>query len=319
MSDENPNPNQYPLGEPSVLDYVKSLFRFGDGERIHLPSFVEEDARSTHSILTRPEELPVEAESPPLEQVQDQPSAFSLPPSTPSPWRSLLAFGLALIGQRTFEPPHTSIEIGIAFYIAAFLVLGWALSRGEWTLPSLAPTSDRTDPLTYRGLPLLIGLALGAAAFFTLNDNLFTKLNVTIWILSIVFLTWAFWLNKSSLQTTFRSLISFFQRDLWTINISRWTMLLIAATVLVFFFRFYQTASVPPEPFSDHAEKIFDVYDVSQGQTSIFFPRNTGRESFQMYWTLLTAKLFGTGLSFLSLKLGTAILGFLTLPFIYLL
>jgi dolichyl-phosphate-mannose-protein mannosyltransferase len=38
-----------------------------------------------------------------------------------------------------------------------------------------------------------------------------------------------------------------------------------------------------------------------------------------MYWTLLIAKLFGTGLSFLSLKLGTAILGFLTLPFIYLL
>ena len=93
----------------------------------------------------------------------------------------------------------------------------------------------------------------------------------------------------------------------------------VAVTALVFFFRFYQTSSVPPEPFSDHAEKILDVYDVSQGDTHIFFPRNTGREAFQMYWTLLVAKLFGTGLSFLSLKLGTAILGFLTLPFIYLL
>jgi hypothetical protein len=38
-----------------------------------------------------------------------------------------------------------------------------------------------------------------------------------------------------------------------------------------------------------------------------------------MYWTLLVAGIFGTGLSFLSLKLGTAILGVLTLPFIYLL
>jgi hypothetical protein len=38
-----------------------------------------------------------------------------------------------------------------------------------------------------------------------------------------------------------------------------------------------------------------------------------------MYWTLLVARLFGTGLSFTSLKLGTAILGFLTLPFVYLL
>jgi hypothetical protein len=38
-----------------------------------------------------------------------------------------------------------------------------------------------------------------------------------------------------------------------------------------------------------------------------------------MYWTLLVANVFGTGLSYFSLKLGTAILGFLTLPFIYLL
>ncbi len=103
------------------------------------------------------------------------------------------------------------------------------------------------------------------------------------------------------------------------IRVSWWTLLLVAATALIFFFRFYHTATVPPEPFSDHAEKLLDVYDVSQGITHIFFPRNTGREAFQMYWTLLIAKLFGTGLSFLSLKLGTAILGFLTLPFIYLL
>ncbi len=98
-----------------------------------------------------------------------------------------------------------------------------------------------------------------------------------------------------------------------------WIILLIVATALVFFFRFYQTTTIPPEPFSDHAEKILDVYDVSQGQTHIFFIRNTGREAFQMYWTLLISWIFRTGLSFLSLKLGTAILGFLTLPFIYLL
>ena len=96
-------------------------------------------------------------------------------------------------------------------------------------------------------------------------------------------------------------------------------MPLITLAGLIFFFRFYRTAEVPPEPFSDQAEKILDVYDVSQGQTHIFFTRNTGREGFQMYWTLLVAKVFGTGLSYFSLKLGTAILGFLTLPFMYLL
>jgi MFS family permease len=51
----------------------------------------------------------------------------------------------------------------------------------------------------------------------------------------------------------------------------------------------------------------------------IFFPRNTGREAIQMYLTVLVSGLFGTGLSFLSLKIGTAICGLATLPYMYLL
>ena len=85
------------------------------------------------------------------------------------------------------------------------------------------------------------------------------------------------------------------------------------------FFRLYRIDAVPAEPFSDHAEKILDVYDITQGDYKIFFPRNTGREAIQMYWTLLVANVFGTGLSFLSLKLGTALIGILTLPYVYLL
>lgn len=307
MTDENPNPNQYPLGEPSVLDYVKSLFRFRN-----------EESQASPSLLTRPEEPSVET--------QDQPPAFSLQPSTPFPWRSLLAFGLALIGQRTFEPPQIRTGLGIIFYIAAFALLVWALYRREWTLPSLVPTAEETDPLTVRFLPFVAAILLFLPAFiflggnqlmpgiylpafFAPEDNKFTVFNVIVWILATVFLVRGFWLKQDTARTNLRSLFQ------W----NAWTILLIVATVVVLFFRFYQTASVPPEPFSDHAEKIFDVYDVSQGQTRIFFPRNTGRESFQMYWTLFVAKFFGTGLSYLSLKLGTAILGFLTLPFIYLL
>jgi 4-amino-4-deoxy-L-arabinose transferase-like glycosyltransferase len=70
---------------------------------------------------------------------------------------------------------------------------------------------------------------------------------------------------------------------------------------------------------SDHAEKILDIWDVTQGEMSIFFPRNTGREAFQMYLTALVIKLFGTGFTFDSLKIGTALSGLVTLPFIYLL
>jgi len=322
MSDENSNPNQYPLGEPSVLDYVKSLFRFSDGKRIHVPSFIEEE-QAQPSVVSdqllatdsqQVEETPIVVSAPEVEF-----SVSHLRPSLPFPWRSLLALFLALIGQRLFEPPLATVPLGYAFYIAALILLGWAISRGEWHLAPLPESSHGNDPQNYRLIALFASIVLIIFSFLIFSNNLFTSTNVTIWLLAIATFIWAFWLHRNNPRTSFRNFTSFLERDAWTINISQWTVLLIAATALVFFFRFYQTASIPPEPFSDHAEKILDVYDISQGDTQIFFIRNTGREAFQMYWTLLVAKLFGTGLSFLSLKLGTAILGFLTLPFIYLL
>jgi hypothetical protein len=285
------------LGEPSVLDYVKSLFR---SEKVEVVSSVE--------------------------TIEDK-------PLTPFPWRVLLAFGLAVIGQIMFEPPHARTEFGFVFYLAAFALLGWALLRGEWTLPSLAPTSEGTDPLTVRfwpfipavllfwlaflllgGSQLMPGISLpdSIAAYLPLEDNQFTGLNFSLWILVILFLMRAFWLNGNASTSIVDTRDPLLPRNVWII-------LLIAATALVLFFRFSETPNVPPEPFSDHAEKIADVYEVSTGETHIFFTRNTGREAFQMYWTLFIAKFFGTGFSFLSLKLGTALLGFLTLPFIYLL
>src|SRR5215216_2080440 len=109
MNHENPNPNQYPLGEPSVLDYVKSLFRFGNGERIQIPEFVEEESLYTESFP--------ELEALPEISVAGQPITLQ-PANIPSafPWRSLLAFFLALIGQRLFEPPAGASVLGYAFY-----------------------------------------------------------------------------------------------------------------------------------------------------------------------------------------------------------
>ena len=318
MSNENLNPNQYPLGEPSVLDYVKSLFRFRNGERIRIPEFVEEEELSAAGY--QPSAMDVQIEAQPEIVVATQPATFQLTNlPTAFPWRSVLAFFLALVGQRLFEPPAGLAPLGYAFYLAGLVLLGWAIQRGEWTLPPLAESSTANDPLRYRPVLALASVALILFAFILFTNNLFTLTNVLIWVAAIILFIWAFWLYQNNLRTKFGKFSSASQNGSLTIHISYWTLLLIAATALVFFFRFYRTLDVPPEPFSDHAEKILDVYDVSQGQTHIFFIRNTGREGFQMYWTLLVSWIFGTGLSFLSLKLGTAILGFLTLPFIYLL
>src|SRR5687768_1911506 len=322
MNDEIKETNA--LEEPSVLDYVKSLFRFGNGKRIEIPSFVEEEqiekSQLAQFILTETEQQLIAAPEEKLEvreKIQDQPAPSTAHPSTPFPWRSLFALLLALLGQNFFEPP-VSLSLGFGFYFVAFALLGWAIYSGEWTLPALPASSEGTDPLTYRPILLFVSIALAFLAFFLFQDNLFTFTNVTIWYLAVALFIRALWINGKSIWSL-QNTIAVFKRDPLTINLSRWTLLLLAVTALVVFFRFHQTVGVPPEPFSDHAEKLLDVYDVSQGQTPIFFIRNTGREGFQMYWTLLVGKLFGTGLSFVSLKLGTAILGFLTLPFVYLL
>ena len=319
------------LEEPSVLDYVKSLLRFGNGERVRIPGEEKnvriKPVKERHAFVTetpvlkRTEDLQQELSFVEAPATEVEPVAVHVPeePARPFPWRSLLAFLLAWAAQAMFEPPHIGTVVGLALYIAAFAVLALALRHGEWKLPSLAPTFDRTDPLTYRGLPLILGVGLALVSFSMFGDHLFTRLNVILWVLAIVSLLWAFWLNQKSLRFALQGLTASLRQEVWTIRFSRWTLLLIAVMALAFFFRFYQTTTVPPEPFSDHAEKILDVYDVTQGQTKVFFTRNTGRESFQMYWTVLIDKLFNTGLSFLSLKLGTAILGFLTLPFMYLL
>ena len=321
MTTPHPQP---PFDEPSILDYVKSLFRFGAGERIQIPRVAEEE---TSSITDdRPEGpqplnsgldtlLAAETDRHPR---PSQPSATKYESPSPFPWSSLLALLLALAGQRLLEPPPDT-QLGIALFVAALFALGWGLYRGEWTLAPLAETSDRTDPLTYRPVMLILSLGLGLWAFTLLDENLFTTLNVTVWALAVLAFMGALWIRTGSVKNQLAKIAGFFNRDTWTITISRWAILLFAATALVFFFRFTQTETVPPEPFSDHAEKLYDVYDVSQGDTHIFFPRNTGREAIQMYWTLWVANIFGTGLSYLSLKLGTALLGFLTLPFIYLL
>ncbi|MBK9924541.1 MAG: glycosyltransferase family 39 protein [Anaerolineales bacterium] len=288
MMDTPQQPDPAPQQEPSVLDYVKFLFRFGRSGRIQLPEFDDDSA------------------------VDDEPLQ-----NKPFPWRSLLALLFALIGQRAFEPPATSAPFGYALYLAAVVMLGWAMYLNEWNIEAYKPTSEGADPLTYRRLAFFVSITLAFVSFALFTENKFTLINITVWVIAILLFLFSFWLMVS--KDRFSGIVGFFQRDAWTITFTRWSLLLVAVTALVFFYRFYHTVSVPPEPFSDHAEKLLDVYEVSIGETRIFFPRNTGREAIQMYWTLLIAKVFGTGLSFLSLKLGTAIFGFLTLPFIYLL
>ena len=317
-----------PFEEPSLLDFIKSRLKFWEhGEKIEIPTgtaLLEESPLNT----SQPAELekspdkpskPEEAEAM-AEQLQKiLATELSKQPNN-WPWRSLTALVFALLGQRAWEPsPHRTVGMGLVLYAIGLGMLFWAYLSKEWTLSPLPETCSGSYTQKVRLLPLLLAIPLAILAFLTLGGNLFTPLNVTLWVLAIIGFILAFWAPNETSTRIWPRLKAFFTREPWQINITRWTLLVLAVVAVVAFFRLYNIGGVPSEPFSDHAEKILDVYDVSQGQTHIFFPRNTGREAIQMYLTLVVSWIFGTGLSFLSLKIGTVFCGLLTLPYMYLL
>ena len=294
------------LNEPSVLDYLK--YKLGMIDSLELP---DENASDVPEL--KEEFLAFE------EELKDGQTLERSNVKTSFPLLSLLGLISALLAQGIFDRSKNAASVGVFFYLIAFGILILAYRKSEWTLPSRRP--DATSRNFDQGVqPLLFfaGILLAIFAFITFGafpgtnfqDNQFTFFNTSLWLLSIFLLVKSFWQSPPLTPPASGGRTSL---------ITRHSLLLLLATAIILFFRLYQTGSVPAEPFSDHAEKILDVFDVSQGEFHIFFPRNTGREFIQMYWTLLVAKIFGTGLSYLSLKLGTALLGLLTLPYVYLL
>lgn len=242
------------------------------------------------------------------------------------PWRAVVAFFLALIAQTLVEPPNRLSTLSVVIYLGAIGVAMWSYRNNEWHLPSLPAIRQISDPLYTRLIPLVLSIILAGIAFVDFSDGLFTTRNTTLWIASIILLGYSLWVKNPKIQTQTESQelnrhIKFSGVDIAFSNETAKRWLVSMSILLIFglavFFRLYQLNAVPIEPFSDHAEKILDVYELSQGKTSIFFERNTGREAFQFYWTLLIIKIFGTGFSFYSLKLGTVLLGILTIPFVY--
>jgi hypothetical protein len=297
------------MEEPSVLDYLKSRLPWSKNK----------------------EELPTIDDS-------QQPQPHGPRPPLNLPWRTILALILALIGQYAIDPTgftfgvdtgnslresnfQSALNIGLGFYAMALGFLVWAYFVNEFSLPSVPEDQPQTDPGTVRRGWVILGGVLALVTFLFLGDNLFTPLNVILWLLTLLIFTYGLWLPNPDpdAPSAWTRVKNFFQRDSWQINLTHWTLLLLAVSAVIIFFRFYRLDGVPVEPFSDHAEKLLDVYDITQGQTHIFFERNTGREFLQFYWTALVAFLFNTGLTFMSLKIGTVLIGLLTLPYVYLL
>ena len=265
------------MEEPSVLDYVKTLFQ------------------PKNKRLKKPFNL-ITTEKNPRKPINSKKRIKRIP------WKLIIAVGLGILAQYQLEPPNRETTIAIILYFAAGILCWLEIRHFEL---NKKPNKFSKKTSSVRMISFIFSLVFVLLAFWTFNNNRFTLINLCFWTLAIILFLFSVWERLPKKEFKKQRL------DLWVI-------LFILGIIIVVFFRFYQLNQVPGEMFSDHAEKLLDVADVLNGQYSIFFPRNTGREAFQFYLTVLIIRLFGTGLTFISLKIGTALVGLFTLPFIYL-
>ncbi len=282
------------MDEPSVLDYVK--------EKLNPRNWGKTEA----------EELPVPGEQNP---------EASASHSQRFVWKPLLALAFALAAQWLLEPNIRNVTFAVILYgfAAVFTVL--AIYENEWLLAEIRPESSAAMDLTVKRAPFLISLPLILLTFLVMTNNTFTLFNVVIWLLTIFFVVYAFWIPQR--QVKFSEIVqrvsNYLKKPFLNIHLSSWSLLVIAVFLLAAFFHLYKIATVPLDMTSDHAEKLLDVQRILNGQYSIFMPTNGGREAMQFYLVTLLIKWFGAGINMTTLKVSMAIMFLLGLPFVYLL
>lgn len=236
-----------------------------------------------------------------------------------------LALALALSGQWFLDFPHDP-QKGVILYLFAGALAVWAAFVNDVSLPAAPPEAEaQPQPITFNWSWLWAAMILGALAFLAFSGGVFTALDLVLWALTVVcFLLVVFGpapgelllSSRERLQRGWSSAVNWLKN--LNITLSWWNLLVLACFLLILFFRLYHLDTVSPEMTSDHAEKLLDVMDVLNGKYSVYFERNTGREFMQFYVAAFIAKFLETGVSYITLKLSTALAGLLVLPYFYL-
>ncbi|HEY45230.1 MAG TPA: glycosyltransferase family 39 protein [Anaerolineae bacterium] len=286
--------------EPTVLDWFKSLFRL---RPIPIPEEVVPKVKP--KVKPAPPVIPVVKERPTIRV-------------TAAHLRIPIALFLALMAQFGLEQRSGSVTTSIVLYVIAAGLLGWAFWVGDIPAASELKSRKRFRAITVRVPFLTASLFLSVLTFIASGDNRFDTMTLVVWIGSIFCITFSLWEGEIEPRRIWDKIRKWLSTPKVNIKFDGWQILVLLSLILIAYFRFVDLNSVPYEMWSDQAEKLLDVTDVLNGKHSIYFPRNTGREAIQFYLAAATAKVLGTGISFLTLKIGTALIGFITLPYIYL-
>jgi hypothetical protein len=285
------------MDEPSLLDYLKS--------KLSLRRLFQRPIESNE-----PENVEVLPEEPVVSR------SFVL---LKIPWRSLLALILAFTAQRMLEPQSLSPKWGVFLYIASGCMLIYALLKNEWLIEPHRDAEVNGFSSDFHKAPLFFFIPLLFFSFLAFSGNQFTSLNLLLWVATLISGLMTFWIpeKKFHWETTRDRIVDFFKKPSVSLRFDLWKLLVIVVFLSAVFFHFYQLNTIPYEMTSDHTEKLLDVNNVLNGQYSIFFPNNAGREPIHFYLTALLIKVFNFGLNFFTLKFGMAVAFLISLIYVY--
>ncbi len=221
----------------------------------------------------------------------------------------IASMGLGIAAQIALNTRHVSLGVvGYAMAVGA-AVIGVSHMRVSPCRPAPVPIQSHPTPWSWRLSLVVLALIAGTNTFALSSGNRYRPAGVVLWLISILcwWLAWADtrWFMALKIQLTARRLALL--------------VVIVAVLLLGAVFRFANLTSNPAEMGSDHVEKLLDVHDILAGSPSIFLERNTGREPWQFYWTVMLVRLTGIAPDFMALKLGTALIGWLMLPAVFLL
>lgn len=322
-----PTPSGSPGGaEPSVLDWLLSLLR---GKPIPIPGAESAEQKTDTGLPEAPRAVgPTQAPAPapyqttppdwmPAPVPVGQPTVVELRIRAPH-LRLPVALLLAFVAQYGLERRAGTIVPSLVLYAIAVGIAGWAVWAGDIPFETLLASKSEFRPLSFRPIYLAAAVVLSALTLLASGDDTFKTSTLVFWFGAIVCIMLTFWEGDISLRAIAAKVRKWVSAPNIHVSLDAWALAFLLVFAVSAWFRFASLSSVPPEMVSDHAEKLLDVVDVLNGKYSIFFPRNTGREAIQFYLAAATVQLLGTGVSYLTLKIGTALAGLLTLPFLYL-
>ncbi len=232
---------------------------------------------------------------------------------------ALIALALAAMAQylHTFE----SIDAGaVALFIVALGCWTAALFIRRIDLTTRLSETTLSEPRSRNISLTLVGctIVLAILTFLFSGGNQFREDNVLAWTLAVLVFLYTFWEPEKDWHAG-REWLRERAKQIPRIRISPSALMLVLLTLVAIAFYYHNLDGVPAEMTSDHAEKLLDVNDIAEGgMRPIFLVRNTGREPLQFYLTAALVNLTGHPIDYMALKLITAALGVLVVPFTFL-